>query len=136
MFDFLTKKTCTNPLGKFRFFWTFVTPHFFGLTSIFFYPEDQKTVFSDLIYPKDTLKTIFFFLYKNHRLTTLKKMIFSTFLTLHFFTLKIILFCLQYQKKIFSGLICPKNTLDKIFDFFYKNLELTPLEKFPFFGLF
>ena len=64
MFDFLTKKTCTNPLSKFRFFWTFLTLHFFGLISIFFYPEDQKTVFSDLIYPKDTLKTIFFFYIK------------------------------------------------------------------------
>ena len=45
------QKPWTNPLEKCRS-WNFLTVQFSGLKIIFFYPQDQKTVFTDLFYPK------------------------------------------------------------------------------------
>ena len=64
-----------------------------------------------------------------------------TFLKLLFSGLKSILFYLEYQKMIFSGLICPKNTDDKKFRFLTKTMELWKISvfwsflKLPFSGL-
>ena len=60
---------------------------------------------------------------KNHGLTPLKTFDFLDFLKLHFFGLKIVLSCQEYQKTVFSGLIWEINTIDKIFDFFTKTMD-------------
>ena len=45
------QKPWTEPLEKCRS-WHFLTVQFSGQKIIFFYPQDQKTIFTDLFYPK------------------------------------------------------------------------------------
>ena len=62
-------------------------------------------------------------------------LIFCRFLKLPFSGLKNILFYPVYQKTIFSGLICPRHTWQKV-RFFDKNHGLTLLENFEFLDFF
>ena len=60
------------------------------------------------------------FFHKNHELTPLENFdFFSFFKTSHFWS-KHILFYPEYQKKIFYGLVCPKNTHKKNSLFWHK----------------
>ena len=52
-----------------------------------------------------------------------KIMIFLLCLKFHFSFLKNILLYPEYEKKIFSGLFCPKNTNKKTFDFLTKTMD-------------
>ena len=45
------QKPWTKPLEKCRS-WHFLMVQFFGQKTIFFYPQDQKTMFTNLFYPK------------------------------------------------------------------------------------
>ena len=108
----------------------------FCLKSILFYPEYQQTTFSGLICvtqppppppppPKKDTRQIWFF-DKNHGLTPLKNFrFFGVFKknSLFWWKKKNILFFPEYQKAIFSGLIYPKNTQDKSFDFLTKTMD-------------
>ena len=75
----LTQKPLTNRFGKVRFFLVFWNVTFFGLKSIFFNPEYQKTIFSGLICPTNTRGNKFDFLTKTMDLTLWKISIFRTF---------------------------------------------------------
>ena len=151
-------------------FSTFLKLHYSGLKSILSYPEYQKTIFSGLIFPKNTHEKIFNFwiksiiylenfdfsdfsktsllmskqhsylrlfllnlpnkylwenirfFHKNHELTPLENFDFlGYFKTSHFWS-KHILFYPEYQKKIFSGLVCHKNTHGKKFAFLTQSM--------------
>ena len=126
---------------------------FSGLKSILFHPEYQKTIFSGLICPINRDDKKFNFFDKNHgpvenfqprpQCFSLKKWVgdYLDFLKLLFSGLKSILFYPEYQKTIFSGLICPKNTDDKKFLFLTKTMDLWKISvfwsflKLPFSGL-
>ena len=59
----LGQKPWTKPLEKCRS-WHFLTVQFSGQKIIFFYPQDQKTIFTDLFYPKKINKKKYDFLTK------------------------------------------------------------------------
>ena len=92
----------------------FLKLHFSDLTIIFFYPEHQKTIFSDFISPKKKkIKKISIFGQKKTLYYTLRKMtIFLPFKTF-VFGLKFILFYTEYQETIFSNIITSKTLLRK-----------------------
>ena len=69
-----------------------------GLKIILFYPEYQKTIFSDLISPKNTNKKKFDFWTKTMDYPPRKMFLFFDFLKLQFSGLKFILFYLEYQR--------------------------------------
>ena len=115
-------------------FCPFLKLPFSGLKSSLFYPEDQKTIFSGFICPKD----------KDDKNQKQKQKpwkplenfdFFVVFLKLPFSGLRRIFFAQNNKKAIFSVLICPKNTDDKKFDFLTKTTDL-PVGKFRFFGGF
>ena len=80
-----------------------------GLKIILFYPEYQKTIFSDLISPKNTNKKKFDFWTKTMDYPPWKMFLFFDFLKLKFSGLKFILFYLEYQETIFSNIILQKH---------------------------
>ena len=101
--------------GKCRSFALFKTTFFWSKNYSFFYPEHQKTIFSDFISPKKKkLKKILIFGQKKTLHYTLSKMTifflpFKTFV----FGLKFILFYTEYQETIFSNIITSKTLLRK-----------------------
>ena len=107
-----------TPLENFDFS-TFLKFYFSGLKSILFYPEYQR---SFLAWFAHTWCKVRFF-YKNYWLTPLENHDFWTFLTLHLSGLKSIRFYSEYQKTIFTDLICPKNTHGKKLDFNTKTID-------------
>ena len=58
-----------------------------------------------------------------HGLTPLENIDYSDFLKISLSGLKNVLFYPEDQKTIFSGLICPKITYEKTFDFFAKTMD-------------
>ena len=104
------------PFGKSRSFALFKTSIFWSKI-ILFYPEYQKTIFSDLISQKNTNKKNVDFLAKTEDYPLRKMSIFFDFLKRYLSGLKIIRFYPKYQKTIFSDLIIPKNPNEKKFDF-------------------
>ena len=80
---------------------------FSGLKIITFYPEYQKTIFCDLISPKNTNKEKFDFWTKTMDYPPWS--IFFDFLKLKFSALKFILFYPENQEMIFSNIILQKH---------------------------
>ena len=80
-FDFGTK-TMDYPLKKMSLFFEFLKICFSALKFILFYPEYQKTIFSDLISPKNPRKKNFDFWPKKMEYPLTKMTIFSDLLKL------------------------------------------------------
>ena len=118
-----------GPVRKISIFLTFSKFHFSGLTKILVYAEYQKRIFSGLFSLKIPVRkhTIFWkigkFLESFDFLDTLKSSL--SWSQKHSFLPKI-------QKKNFSFLICPKNSLHKIFEVLKKTMAET-LKKFSIF---
>ena len=127
------QKPLTNPFGKFRFFWVFKTSFVFFKGHSFFI-QKTKTIFSGLICPKNTDDKKFDFWQKPWTNPFGKFRFFWVFKT-SFVFFKGHSFFIQKTKTIFSGLICPKNTDDKKFDFWQKPWT-NPFGKCRFFCLF
>ena len=107
--------------AKCRSFALFKTTFFWSKKSFFFYPQHQKTIFSDLISPKKKqLRKISIFGQKPWILALHRTVPFWS--KNHSFLAKI------YKKKtIFSDLIIPKNPKEKKFDL--KKTMGYPLKK-------
>ena len=119
-----------HPLEKFRFSGRFKTSLFWSKNPSFL-SRISKTIFSGLICEINTLDRIFDFLTKPWT-NRFEKFPFSgPFKNLAVWSKKHSILS-RTSKNIFSDLICLKNILDKIFDFFDKNLRLTSSKKFRF----
>ena len=109
----------TNLFEKFDFLDLFETSLFWSKIFSFLSRILKKNLFCIGLPKKPAwLKAQFFD--KNHGLTSLKNLIFCTFLKLHFSGLKFILFYPEYLKTIFSGLVCLKIPHGKKFIFLTK----------------
>ena len=137
---FFHKNHELTPLKNFDFLGFFKTSHFWS-KHILFSPQYQKTIFFWLNLPK---------IKKKYGLTPLENFDFTDFFKTNPFEkfrfflafLKTLLFWFKKHsflsktsKTISSGLICPKNNHEKIFDFCKKPLT-NPFAKFWLFGLF
>ena len=123
-----------GPLQNFDFS-TFLKFYFSGLKSIRFYSEYQKTIFTGLICPKTKHGKKLDFNTKTIDKPLWKSSFFFSFLKRHFFRSKEHFFYPEYQKTIFSGLICPTNTRGNKLDFLTKTMDL-PLWKLAIFWTF
>ena len=104
------------PLKKMSLFFEFLKICFSALKFILFYPEYQKTIFSDLISPKNPRKKNFDFWPKKMEYPLTKMTIFSDLLKLQFSGLKCIPFYPEYQETIFINIITSKTLLRKQFE--------------------
>ena len=102
----------------------FLKLHFSDLTIIFFYPEHQKTIFSDFISPKKKkIKKISIFGQKKTLYYTLRKMtIFLTFKTF-VFNLKFILFLYRIPRNDLFEHNYFENTTEKKIDCWAKTMD-------------
>ena len=112
-------------------FWTFRTSCFYSLEKLFFVLEYQKRHFPCLFCLKKKFEK-WPFLEQNRGLTPLKKCQFFVFLNFIFYSLERRFFVLEYYKRHFAGLYCPKKKVEK-WPFLEQNHGLTPLEKGQFF---
>ena len=96
---------------------------FLGLKLIVFYPKYQKTIFSDKISVKTTIRESSTFGQKP-RTNPFKKMSFYwPLLKLQFFGLKTIVFYIKYPEKILAELISVKNSEKTKFDCWAKTMD-------------
>ena len=125
---FFHKNHELTPLKNFDFLGFFKTLHFWS-KHILFSPQYQKTIFfSGLICPKlkksmDLPLWKILILLTFLRLTPLKNFDFLAFLKTLLFWFKKHYFLSKTSKTISSGLICPKNNHEKIFDFCKKTID-------------
>ena len=113
------------PFGKSRCFALYKTLVFLFSVFNLFYPEHKKTIFSDLISPKNTNKK-YFDIWTKSMVYPLRKMsfLFRVFKTLVFWIgLKFILFYPKYQETIFSGTISSKTLMRKSLNFLQKTMD-------------
>ena len=125
------QKPWTIPFGKSRCF-TLSKNLYCWSKIVLFYPEYQKTIFSDLISPKNTNRKYFDFWPKKW-IISLEKTIFADLLKLQFSGLKFNFFYPEYPETIFSNITSSKTLMRKSLNFGQKpwtNL----LEKGRFFG--
>ena len=112
----------------------FLKVQFSGLKNHSFLSIRSKIIFTNFVSPKKKKGEKVWFLDKNHGLSPLENLAVLHFLKLYIAGLKIVLFYPEYQKTIFSDLICPKNTNRKYFDFWPKKWIIS-LEKTIFVDL-
>ena len=105
------QKAWTYPLEKFRFL-VFFKNSLFRSETCAFYPDYPKTTFCGLICPPKKLIKSSNCWQKAGTNPLGKLPLFVLLLKLHFSGLKIVLFHPKNPKTIFSGLICPKDTVD------------------------
>ena len=102
----------------------------------FFVPEYRKRHFTSLFCLKKEKLEKWPFLDQNHGLAPLEKWQFFDFLNFFFYSLDRRFFVLEYRKRHFPGLFCPKKKKLEKWSFFDQNHGLTPLEKWQFFDFF
>ena len=115
-------------------FLTFLKLHFSGLKSIHFYPEYQKTIFSGLIFPKNTHEKIFLLWIKS--IIYLGNFDFLDFSKTSLLMSKKHSYLSRISKNRLFLLNLPNKYLWENIRFFHKNHELTPLKNFDFLGFF
>ena len=120
------------PFGK--------SPSFDLLSTLFFWSKNRcflsrisKTIFSEMISPKNTNKKNFDFWTKTMDYPLRKVAIFFDLLKLQFSDLKFVLFYPEYKETIVSNIITSKTLMRKSLNFGQKPLT-NLLEKDRFFG--